>query len=150
MKALQLLALVALLAGCSSKELESRVSKLESKTDSIQKEVTVIRDGISGIIDSLDKMQSNQVHAVNAILTTNALSHLQFQQALIEIQLAAQSAPNQTPVAPRQGQSMRSGVPATVYNQIASDAAKKWPRDYDMQQYEIKKQIDAYLKISGR
>jgi TPR repeat protein len=42
---------------------------------------------------------------------------------------------------------MKEGVPLTIYNAIAADAAKEWPGDYDMQVYVIKTQIEAYKKL---
>jgi hypothetical protein len=41
----------------------------------------------------------------------------------------------------------KDGVPITVYNQIAADAAREWPNDYDMQAFRIKQQIEAYRKL---
>jgi len=41
----------------------------------------------------------------------------------------------------------KDGVPIATYNQIAADAAREWPGDYDMQAYEIKKQVEAYLSL---
>src|SRR5205807_745890 len=38
----------------------------------------------------------------------------------------------------------RDEVPVAVYEQIAADAAKKWPGNYEMQAYTIEQQIEAY------
>jgi len=42
---------------------------------------------------------------------------------------------------------MRDGVPIAIYNQITSDAVKKWPGNYEMQAYEIKNQVEAYRQL---
>lgn len=52
-----------------------------------------------------------------------------------------------TPIARAVPQAMRDGVPVAVYNQIATDATKEWPGNYNMQAYEIKNQIEAYRKL---
>lgn len=41
----------------------------------------------------------------------------------------------------------RDGVPIGIYNQIATDAARRYPTDYDMQAFVIKEQIAAYRKL---
>lgn len=42
---------------------------------------------------------------------------------------------------------MRDGVPLAVYNQIAADAERDWPGNYEMQEFRIKNQIEAYKKL---
>ena len=39
------------------------------------------------------------------------------------------------------------GIPAAVYSQIAADAARKWPGDYDMQEFTIGEQVKSYKKL---
>ena len=41
-----------------------------------------------------------------------------------------------------------NSIPADIYAGIKADAVRKWPRDYDMQAYEIKTQCEAYLKVN--
>jgi hypothetical protein len=41
-----------------------------------------------------------------------------------------------------------NGVPAVVYAGIKAHAVARWPNDYDMQAYEIKRQCEAYLKVN--
>jgi hypothetical protein len=40
-----------------------------------------------------------------------------------------------------------SSIPGHVKNQIKQQAKQKWPKDYSMQKYTIKKQEAAYKKI---
>jgi TPR repeat protein len=42
---------------------------------------------------------------------------------------------------------MKEGVPLSIYNAIATAAAKEWPGDYEMQAYVIKNQIEAFKKL---
>jgi hypothetical protein len=39
------------------------------------------------------------------------------------------------------------GVPTSVYESIAAQAAKDWPNDYQMQEFTINQQIEAYKKL---
>ncbi len=41
----------------------------------------------------------------------------------------------------------KNGVPVNSYNQIVADAEKKWPREYDMQVFEINNQVEAYKRL---
>lgn len=45
-------------------------------------------------------------------------------------------------------QGSKHGIPASVYNSIATEAVRKWPNDYDMQVYEAEKQVEAYKKMN--
>jgi len=42
---------------------------------------------------------------------------------------------------------MKSGIPTAIYNQIAADAARRYPIDYEMQISVIKLQTEAYRKL---
>ena len=41
----------------------------------------------------------------------------------------------------------KDGVPISVYNDIAAEAARDWPKDYSMQDWQIKREIEAYKKL---
>jgi TPR repeat protein len=73
---------------------------------------------------------------------------------LVEIQtvgVAPPGARGQPRVSPQPtgngNQAMKEGVPLTIYNSIAAEAAKEWPSDYQMQVYVIKTQLEAYKKL---
>jgi hypothetical protein len=40
-----------------------------------------------------------------------------------------------------------TGVPQGIFDQIKSGAVNKWPDEYDMQEYEIEKQVKAYTDL---
>ena len=42
---------------------------------------------------------------------------------------------------------LKDGVPIEIYNQIAANAAKKYPTDYSVQEYDIRREIEAYKKL---
>jgi hypothetical protein len=43
-----------------------------------------------------------------------------------------------------------ASVPPDVVTKIKADAAKQWPGDFQMQEYVIKTQIEAYKKVQAR
>lgn len=42
---------------------------------------------------------------------------------------------------------IHDGIPSKVYDSITADAQEKWKNDFDMQAYEIKKQVTAYKEL---
>lgn len=52
---------------------------------------------------------------------------------------AATASPSATPC--------KDGVPVSIYNDLLASAKAKWPRDYEMQVFELRNQIDAYRKL---
>jgi hypothetical protein len=62
---------------------------------------------------------------------------------------AGSAASGPRPAAPRpvQQPAMKRGVPLAIYNTIAADAVRKWGSDFEMQNYEIGNQIEAYKKL---
>lgn len=44
----------------------------------------------------------------------------------------------------------RYGIPASVHAQIVTEAQHKWPGDYEMQEFTIKEQTEAYLRLHPR
>jgi hypothetical protein len=51
---------------------------------------------------------------------------------------------------PRYASPEINGVPADIYNGIRAAAQEKWPDNYDMQVYEINKQVTAYKQLHGQ
>jgi hypothetical protein len=47
----------------------------------------------------------------------------------------------------RLGQGMKMGVPSSIYDGIAAKAAQDWPGNFEMQEYQIKNQVEAYQKL---
>jgi hypothetical protein len=56
---------------------------------------------------------------------------------------ATRSVPGQA----TRGTAMKDGLPLEVYNEIATEAAKRYPTDFDMQVLIIKWQAEAYRKL---
>jgi lysophospholipase L1-like esterase len=58
------------------------------------------------------------------------------------------AAPRYVPAQPQvSSYATKDGVPIGVYNQIAAEAARRYPTDYDMQVFLIKEQTEAYRKL---
>jgi hypothetical protein len=47
----------------------------------------------------------------------------------------------------REPQHKMAGVPTDVLNRIRANAESEWADDYEMQQYTIKNQVEAYLEL---
>ncbi len=66
--------------------------------------------------------------------------------AFVEIQTVGIARPTSRPQPPA-NPAMKDGVPLTIYNAIAAGAVQKWPGNYEMQEYEIKNQIESYKNL---
>jgi len=42
----------------------------------------------------------------------------------------------------------KNGVPLAIYNQIAADARQRYPTDFEMQDFVIRQQCEAWLKLN--
>lgn len=155
--------------GCNRKdaELERRVQKLEEK-------VSGTLDAQLHLIDMLRDRDSNSMWGLTNLVLKMSEAHradADFQDGVVkfmddferrvrvfaadelERQLqarAAQFKAGARPVAPAPGrpaEAVRDGVPLAVWNQIANEAAAKWPGNFEMQEYTIRNQIEAWRKI---
>ena len=68
---------------------------------------------------------------------------------LVEIQTVGVARPAARPQ-PRVNPAIKDGVPLTIYNAIAARAVQKWPGNYEMQEYEIKNQIESYKNLHAQ
>lgn len=149
-----------LLVGCTKPDakLEARVKKLEqSVVDLVELEK---KSGLEQI-EFLNKMHTNELASsadFKAFRKANE-DYLKVILAQVEnhghilddhataIEALKQQRPTSTAAAARVSIATKSGVPVAVYNQIAAEAARRYPTDYDMQVFVIKQQIEAYLKL---
>lgn len=148
------LTVLALVAGCGNKPdpLAERLAKIESRLDA-QKEA------ISNLEVRVGETSTNLVAMIS--VTTNMIDNIQtdvdkirllegLDQIDIERLTSNQTAPRQPirySVPAQLPQTFKEGVPIQIYNTIAAQAADKWPSNYDMQNYEIKNQVEAYRKL---
>jgi hypothetical protein len=154
MKTLSLLLVCVCLAGCKPKE-DPRVGKLETR-------VAELEDIIADTTHRLNvhrEMISNTVAGISA-QAEFALTDIKYIQALQD-DVAALSA--RVDVLTRSTNTTRTvtryvsvptvaakpnGVPAAVQQQIAAEARRRYPTDYEMQAFVIKKQTEAWLALN--
>jgi hypothetical protein len=154
------LVILCLVVGCSQEadprdariaELEARVARMEvvmghtaDRTSNLAERVTALLKEEKRFNDELTGlMQARE-------------EHWTYEQAkLLKLVMdMTNSAPRQIPryattqpTARTSSSATKDGVPLSVYNQIAAEATKKWGTDYEMQEYEVKKQVEAYRKL---
>lgn len=164
-------AVSAVLCGCARKagDLEQRVQRLESKVTNL---VSIAEDLVKASAEQNSDVQKlgtnliqwmqargNQADAVQTWVESALAEHDTRVKLLVaeelDRQLQARAAqfkagtrPTPAPVgATRAAEPLRDGVPVSVYNQIAAEAAKEWPGNFTMQEWEIRHQIEAYRKL---
>jgi outer membrane murein-binding lipoprotein Lpp len=151
MKAFILIIGAAILAaGCSHKpderdakitKLESRVSELDARCEKLNEDFTNLASSDSQFLTKTAALiqegmeEENAKYGVLLAAITNSP------------QKPAATRPN-FPVQPQaSAYATKDGVPVAVYNQIAAEAAQKFPTDYDMQVFRIKEQVEAYRAL---
>lgn len=69
------------------------------------------------------------------------------QARMIRLEAVPSGVVQDQPTSPANKSSFKNGVPISIYNQIAANAAAEWPNDYKMQVFEIDRQTEAYKKL---
>lgn len=160
MKNVILLVLVGLLAvGCSDREakevqeLKDQVATLEAQVETLNADLRALQ------LDCVTLFEDSATDASNSLLFLDSIIELAYlvdeNTAWIDAvkMRAAQGYSIQLPQEPIRSPSSpagrtKMGVPVHIYNRIAAEAAVKWPGDYNMQEYEVSNQVDAYLKLN--
>ena len=162
MKALILIIGAAILAaGCSHKpdERDARIAKLESRVSELDARCERLNDGFTNLL-SIDSQRLTDMAALvqkageeenteYAVVQEKLNSFMSLLAVVTNSlpKLAITSRPN-FPVQPQaSAYPTKDGVPAAIYNQIAAEAAQKFPTDYDMQVFRIKEQVEAYRAL---
>lgn len=152
-----MLMVAALVAGCSDKHNEEVIRKLERRVAQLEEDQAVALADLKKTV--LETMKEGQVlfrEMTNAQFQYEGhlMAEIKNQVGLQVARLdAARNAPGGVtqravvrPVAP----AIKAGIPAEVYDQIAADASKRWPADFEMQEYIIKNQVESYLKLRAQ
>lgn len=154
-----LMLMLALFAGCQpDAKMEERIKSVELRQEKLRGEVAELseltkelskttRDTYGSLMAGNAEMRTNLANALNIIWDIQA--DMEAVRATNAILLAARA---QRPVAVMPAQryqpmQLRDGVPIGTYNEIAADATRKWPGNFEMQAYEIKLQTEAYRKL---
>ena len=156
-----LLVATLILTGCKPQP-DARIPKLEERIVFLEDKAAKDAEHMGRLLELMQKdivtSQSNFQASVDKFVAAGGnegvIQNINVRVAQIEWQLAsntpARTAVRRVTAAVPTATMNAYGVPQTVYNQIASDAAKEWPGDYTMQNYEIRNQTEAWLKLNGR
>lgn len=121
--------------------LEARIKKLEADV----KDLREINDEITTALKAANGYMSNNT-ALAYILASEIEEHISNTNIHRVVPSVIVTGAQRT-VAPNIQPQTKRGVPIAIYNQIASEAAKDWPKNFSMQEFEINRQIEAYLKL---
>lgn len=147
--------------GCSQKPdaRDAKIAKLEARVLEIESRYQGLTDSLTNLFDVVHQMNADVKRSMSEInrgmseLMELALKQRDDLQASLTNPPPKQfAAPRYVPAQPQpvirpSYVATRDGVPLAIYNQIAADAAKEWPSDYQMQAYTIKNQVEAYRKL---
>ena len=154
MKALIAILCTLLLYGCYQKPVsDPRISKLEISavelTGRMEKAEQVNAEQNKLVRELIDLIKANNA-TNNELMTSMGLTlalHVGDQSIhRTNITVLARPATAGTKPVPVTG-GMTRGIPNQIYQGIYSAAEKKWTGNYEMQEYEIKNQIEAYRKL---
>lgn len=152
-----------LLVGCEDRKSAARIEQLERRVaalETLEARLPAIDSAIARVATRIDQASTNlnRLGAAVEIDVNNLRSEMQIEVAAqfevfartnrsrmpaLAQQVRAEGLPKPKPV-------MKNGVPSSVYDEIASEARRRYPADYDMQDFVIQKQVDAYLKLQSR
>lgn len=151
-------AVLALLAGCSGGDQSSeKIGRLERRVAQLEEDQALaLADLKKTVLESM-----REAHVLVQAMTNAQFQYEGHLMAEIKNQVglqvarldAARSAPGgvtQRAVARPVPVATKAGIPAEVYDQIAADAAKKWPGNFEMQEYTIKGQVESYLNLRSQ
>lgn len=153
-----LLALFA--AGCSDHRSIARMDQLEKEVAALKTEREERNRKFNMRMEQFDRetarLASNATNVtVQSIQAIEAVIREEMQievaarfEVFARTNRAALAAakPGVQPVRPV---AMKKGVPSAVYDQIAAEAARRWPGDFTMQEFNIANQIEAWQKLQA-
>lgn len=132
----------------------TQVQRLEDRVKKLEASLKAQSDLNDGILKSLNLMNgyitnNTELGMVIALQFAEHVANTNIHRPLAPVGYYANpyAATAQPRVATPQPRS-KAGVPENIYNQIASAAAKDHPGDYSTQEYVIRRQIEAYQKLS--
>lgn len=157
------LPLLILMAGCKpDAKTEARLKVMEQRQQNLREDLialnqivdrltTLAKEANDANMTSMSEMQMNTKRMVNLLVDLQAEVDAvrATNEMLLGARARAMAANAPRTVAPSSSvyTQTRDGVPVAIYNQIAADAVKKWPGDFEMQAYEVKNQVGAYRKL---
>lgn len=146
MKTILVLIAVVIVCGCTKQKPDPRIAELQASLDDLRQHVGELRE-------QQDKDFSAYTNHLNTLMVffESVQPRLEEMQGGMQRLMAMTNSP--VPVVQKVARAVnpnqtKNGVPISVYNQIASDAAKRWPNNYEMQEFQINNQIESWLKLN--
>jgi hypothetical protein len=153
-----------LLAGCKDQAAEKKMADLEARvqrleTDSTNQNGSLVDLGRETVKLSLDVLTNEMAsrdrykRLEEGFTNLSALDRGLFEAFTnLDDEVAktrhGTNAPREAGIRPHPTPAgLKSGIPALIYDQIQAAAEKKWPGEFDMQAYEVEKQVAAYKKL---
>lgn len=147
--------------GCKDKEQQQKIAAIESRMSALESNVDAINASIGELTMSYDVLVSNitigaKVGAtntqsitdlmteLNAVLTVQEDEEQMFAAVTNRLLKPSATYPVYRSVVPPQ---TKEGVPIDIYNSIVAAAGEHWPDNYEMQEYQIKNQVEAYKEL---
>jgi hypothetical protein len=151
------------LCGCGNASSERQITELQSRFDRMEVRLDKINannasnfDGIYSInqdmerlIERLNTNQVNLAARVDLLALEGRLQGAIYSNFTERLDALEKAKPTNRMAGPIRSApvTLKAGIPAGIYDQIHAEAERKWPGDFDMQAYDIEKQVDAYKKL---
>jgi len=158
MKRILSLLILCFVCGCGSKQQDARIANLEANLSTVEANCLSLSNKLNDLIDASLVVNSNGMVLVSNVIVDLQRLQQEYEKVrlgMLELSVLLTNTPpaqparygNAQPMARAKTPASRDGVPIAAYNEIAAEAARKWGNDYDMQDYEIRKQVEAYKKL---
>lgn len=168
MKTLTISALAVLLCGCNgaaerkAAEQERRIGQLEAKLQEIYGVLEKVADRNEHTLVLLTNSASisDRIEQSTAVFHRRVLDFMEGEERrvtdIVSVELerllqarAAALAKGRVPApVAKAAEATRDGVPVSIWNEIAATAAKKWPGNFRMQDFDIREQVEAWQKLN--
>jgi len=148
---------VAVLCGCKNANQEKKITALEQRVKQLEEHVEVWSEGLSGLqtntIQSLMLAESQQTN-FDAMGTRMLEQALRIDDISATVDRLAVMFTNKRPPqvvyvpqpAARQS-ATPGGIPADVMREITAEAVRRYPTDFEMQEFVIRKQTESYRHL---
>lgn len=149
-----------LAVGCSHKPdaRDAKIAKLETRLSEVEAHCERLSNSYSNVVSIIQQFVTDNAESLSKIeaLVKKDQDDMDARwEVMLPMFAALTNSPPRQVAAPRyvpaQPQApvyaTKDGVPLGVYNQIAVEAARRYPTDFDMQVFVIKEQTEAYRKL---
>jgi hypothetical protein len=153
-----ILAAVVLLAGCSrtaeQQRQAARIAELEGNDVRQLQHIIDLATLVQRDEQDFRELQTNFLSLGESVLqqvsnTDNCAKDILHLAEIVDKLLPPARAASVRPV-PAPAPATKGGVPADVYAGIRADAQNLYPRNFDMQEFVIKQQSNAWLRLHGQ